>query len=65
MSNEQFVFWLKGFLEGKDDLREPSTLMIKEKLSSVYTYSTMHNTIMGPFSQPIWTSTASTSDANL
>ena len=43
MTQDQFIHWLKGFLDGKEFSENPSLQKIKEKLEQIKSVSTFPN----------------------
>jgi len=43
MNQEQFIYWLDGFLDGKEVSENPSLRRIKEKFEQIQSFSTFPN----------------------
>jgi hypothetical protein len=54
MSQEQFVYWLRGFIAGKDYLCTKETDILREELGkiSVITYSPLSPPVITPLHEP-------------
>ena len=56
MSQEQFIYWLRGFLSGKEYLCTPETDILREELSkvNVVTFSNPTPIISPSTNPPYW-----------
>ena len=56
MSQEQFIYWLRGFLSGKDYICAQDVVLLKEELAKVNVI-TFSNPTITPSTNPPWGTT--------
>ena len=69
MTQEQFIYWLRGFLSGKDYICAKDVELLKEELSKVNVVTFSNPTITPPTNPPwgptYWGGPAGTASAGL